>query len=131
MPPSEGAEEPPVEDDAQQFDLKYVKELRGEAAANRVRADKAASRLLETVLAMQAGQLADPADLLVYTDQAALIGEDGLVDPALVEKAVRDLLSKKPHLAKPVFTQDLGQGPRGKEDEGQRSFVDILRSAAG
>jgi hypothetical protein len=122
--------EAPGEDD-QTFDAKYVRELRQEAAANRVRADRASTRLLELSLSTYGAALADPADLLVYEDQATILGEDGLVDADKVQERVADLLRRKPHLAKPVYTQDIGQGPRGRGEDGQRSFTDLLRAAAG
>lgn len=59
------------------------------------------TRILKAeVRAAAKGQLADPADALLYIDLSSLeVGDDGEVDSAAIEAAVADLVKKKPYLA--------------------------------
>jgi hypothetical protein len=132
--PPAGGSGPPATDQAQEgvsktYDEKYVRELRDEAAGNRVRATKAQERLLAATLTTAGQSLADPKDLLVFTDTKDLLDEDGLPDPEKVSAAAEALAVSKPHLRRVVFT-DVGQGPRGRPEEPKTSFTDMLRAAA-
>lgn len=52
------------------------------------------------VRALAAGTFADPSDAAAFLNIDDLIGADGDVDSRAVEKALADLLKRKPHLAK-------------------------------
>lgn len=95
------------------FPRAYVEQLRDESARYRQRAgrtDEAETRLRTEVIAANAGDLADPADLLVYVEADTLTDDDGWPDPALVAAAVAQLIADKPHLAQRRPRGDIGQG---------------------
>jgi hypothetical protein len=117
--------------DQKTYDEKYVTDLRNESASHRVKATKATTKLLEISLRGLSDVMADPNDLLVYEKQEDLLDEDGLPDLDIMAKKVEDLLKRKPHLAKPRFNQDIGQGKRGKDEPETRDFATLLREAAG
>lgn len=89
------------------FPAEYVRQLRQEAAEARVKAKKADDYAKELFYARVGalGKLADATDI-EYAE--------GLLDdhPAL-ERAVDELISRKPHLAARVPRGDVGQGDRG------------------
>jgi hypothetical protein len=99
------------------FPRAYVEQLRKENAERRTRAEKLegvnanlVGRLLRAEVEAD-GRLADPADLLDGADAAALLDDDGAVDPEKVKAAVTELLGRKPHYAKRIGG-DVGQGAR-------------------
>lgn len=109
--PAEGVEAPEngtggdSEGDPETFPRSYVEKLRGEAAAARVKAQKAdelAGALWEARVA-SLGRLADPTDLPMPTDADPLDGD-------AVSAAVDELLARKPHLASRVPRGDAGGG---------------------
>lgn len=111
-PPVDGPEEEPAT-----FDAEYVKKLRSEAAARRREAkegqeriaamqaelvelrESAFRRALVDANAGQVRRLADPEDLLVFGDRAALVDDDGKPDPAKLAASIETLIAAKPHLA--------------------------------
>lgn len=109
---------------AQTFSADYVRELRREAAENRVRAkltDAANDRLLASYVTGD-GRLID-SDLITVSPE--LVGEDGLVDPAKVTAAIDALIAEKPNYmrAKPA---PVPQGVR-EEAPTERSLFALMR----
>jgi hypothetical protein len=96
------------------FPRAYVERLREENARYRQRAqraDDAMSRLMETTIRTAAADhLADPADLLTFTDPAELVDGDGWPDADRIVAAARTLAQTKPHLAPRRPRGDIGQG---------------------
>jgi hypothetical protein len=113
QPPSEG----PPEAEGDTFPRAYVEQLRRENAERRTRAEETEARnakLVRGLLVAEVradGRLADPADLLDGADAAALLDDDGGVDPEKVKAAVSELLGRKPHYARRI-SGDVGQGAR-------------------
>lgn len=110
------------EDEQEVFPAAYVRQLRQEAAEARVRAKKADDYAKELFHARVAamGKLADPTDLAF---------DDKLLDdhPAL-ERAVDELIGRKPHLAARTPRGDIGQGSSGAG--ATVDLADILRRNA-
>ena len=92
------------EEDAETFPRAYVEKLRKESATYRERARRADDLAAElfTARVQLTGRLADPTDLPF--DAAALD------DPARLDAALDDLLSRKPHLASRRPHGSVGQG---------------------
>lgn len=102
------------------FDRSYVEKLRKEAAEYRVRAkdrDQLAHELFHSRVAAF-DRLADPTDL-PYADNL-------LNDRAALERAIDELLARKPHLAARHFTGSIGQGEASTPGV---NLADILREA--
>ncbi len=111
------APEAPEEEQAQ-FSAEYVKSLRSEAAARRREAKEGQERMaaqdaelgelrawrLERTIhdvntgAMGVPSLADPSDLMTFTDPAALVDDEGKADPEKIKSAIAELVERKPHL---------------------------------
>ncbi len=110
------APEAPEEEPAT-FTTEYVKKLRSEASERR-REAKAAREELEArdaelvelredrfrralvdANAAQVRRLADPEDLLTFTDRSELVDDAGRPDPARIAAAIESLITKKPYLA--------------------------------
>jgi len=114
------------EEEPATFDASYVRGLRSEAAARRREVkegqervtaleaelvdlrESAFKRALVDVNVGQRRRLADPEDLLVFGDRAALVADDGKPDPVRIEAAIGELLGRKPHLAAPTGTVTRG-----------------------
>lgn len=112
------APEAPEEEPAQ-YDAAYVRKLRREAADRRREAKEATERVAaqEAELAehrawrldraivdanvgtMGLPRLADPSDLMTFTDRAELVDDAGQPDPARISAAIEALIARKPHLA--------------------------------
>jgi len=110
------------EPEPETFPRDYVEKLRRESAGYRdkaKRADDLATRL-HTALVSATGRLADPTDLPY--------DEAHLDDPEDLERAISDLLSRKPHLASRRVAGDVGQGASG--DGGGVSLAGLLRAGA-
>lgn len=103
--------EPALEDAPETFSADYVRDLREEAAAHRVKAkrvDDANARLV-AAYAAQDGRLVDVEAL---TMSEAMLDDEGLVDPEKVATAIGDLITAKPYLASRKPTMPLPQGVR-------------------
>lgn len=112
VPPTETGETTPdgnAVEEPSTFTAEYVKELRDEAASHRVKAKKVddANARLTASYATSSGRLVDPS-ALEFTD--ALLGDDGLVDPAKVTAAIDALVTSKPYLARRTPTVPITQG---------------------
>lgn len=104
----EETEETP-EESPDTFPREYVEKLRKESAEHRVkakRADEFAHRL-HIALVSATGRLEDPTDLA--------FDETHLNDSEALEKAITELLEKKPHLAARRITGNVGQGETGMQ----------------
>ena len=112
---AEVPEEPTVEDDVQTdneepteeqdtFPRDYVEKLRDENAKYRQRAQKAddLAHRLHNALTAATGRLADPSDLPYE--------ESHLDDPEALQRAIQELLAKKPHLGSRKPAGNIGQG---------------------
>lgn len=64
-------------------------------------------------LATGPGALHDGADLLLTTQLADLLDDEGNVDQDRVATAISDLIERKPHLARPAFADGVGIGEKG------------------
>ena len=114
-------EEPTVEDDVQTdneepteeqdtFPRDYVEKLRDENAKYRQRAQKAddLAHRLHNALTAATGRLADPSDLPY--------DESHLDDPEALQRAIQELLEKKPHLGSRKPVGNIGQGVSSSTD---------------
>lgn len=114
-------EEPTVEDDVQTdneepteeqdtFPRDYVEKLRDENAKYRQRAQKAddLAHRLHNALTAATGRLADPSDLPYE--------ESHLDDPEALQRAIQELLAKKPHLGSRKPAGNIGQGVSSSTD---------------
>ena len=114
-------EEPTVEDDVQTdneepteeqdtFPRDYVEKLRDENAKYRQRAQKAddLAHRLHNALTAATGRLADPSDLPY--------DESHLDDPEALQRAISELLAKKPHLGSRKPVGNIGQGVSSSTD---------------
>lgn len=93
-----------VETEPKVFDAEYVASLRAEAAEGRVKAkrfDELARELFTTKVAAL-GRLQDATDMAF--DEALLD------DPEALQKAVDELVARKPHLAARKLQGSVGQG---------------------
>ncbi len=108
------------------YPAEHVKELRAEAAAQRVKAKRTdeANTRLATLYAASDGRLVSASEL-AYDD--ALLGDDGLVDAEKVTAAVTELLAVKPYLASIRPTIQIAQGARITEPAPVGLF-DLIRS---
>lgn len=115
--PAEGADEPDT------FPRAVVEELRRENAKYRTRAGQAddMSQRLHLELVRATGRLADPSDLA--------FDEGHLEDVDILDSAIDQLLSRKPHLASRRPTGDIGQGATATADT--VDLARILRARAG
>lgn len=77
-----------------------------------------------TRMATGPGKLHDGSDLLAHNDLADLLDDAGEIDTEKVTAALDSLTKDKPHLAKPVFNGDVGQGQRGQS--GSVSWADVI-----
>ncbi|KYH43676.1 hypothetical protein [Branchiibius sp. NY16-3462-2] len=112
-----------TEDEPDTFPRSYVEKLRKEAGDARAKAkdrDDLAGRL-HVALVASTGRLADPTDLP--------FDEDHLTDPANLDAAIEDLLTRKPHLASRRPVGNIGQGV-GALDQTGPSLAGILRANA-
>jgi hypothetical protein len=104
---------PEVSQDAepQTFSADYVKQLRDEAAAHRVKAKRLdeANRRTVAGIAELDGRLINPAEITLTAD---MLDENGIVDKSRVQAAIHALLQDKPYLAKRTPTTTLPQGVR-------------------
>ena len=123
-PAAQEAQRDTDQDTEQVFGADYVRQLREEAAAHRVKAkrvDDANARLLASYASAD-GRLVDPAELQL---QPALLDESGLVDPGKVADAIEQLVHAKPYLAArqvPAIAQGVMQTPPAEE-----SLFDLMR----
>lgn len=115
-------------DQAKTYDEAYVKDLRDEAAAHRVkakRAEEAEHRLHELAIAQAVeGILTDPTDL-GWTEEYA--DENGWPDPDKIRAAAEELVNRKPHLGRP--SGDVGQGRHSQADDAV-SLSTLLKAGA-
>ena len=118
---AEVPEEPTVEDDVQTdneqtdeeqdtFPRDYVEKLRDENAKYRQRAQRAddLAHRLHNALTEATGRLADPSDLPY--------DESHLDDPEALQRAIQELLEKKPHLGSRKPVGNIGQGVSSSTD---------------
>lgn len=114
------AEESTEEQDT--FPREYVEKLRDENAKYRQRAQKAddLAHRLHNALTAATGRLADPSDLPY--------DESHLDDPEALQRAIQELLEKKPHLGSRKPAGNIGQGASNTTDT--IDLAAMLRSRA-
>lgn len=105
------------------------------AADDKAIIDKANGRILRSEIKTAAkGVLADPADAYKFLDLDSFeVSEDGDVDDAAIETALKALVEKKPYLAVQDgkrFKGDGDGGTRNESVEGQLTQADVKRLAA-
>ena len=104
---------PEVSQDAepQTFSADYVKQLRDEAAAHRVKAKRLdeANRRTVAGIAELDGRLINPDEITLTDD---MLDDNGIVDKSRVQAAIQALLQEKPYLGKRTPTTTLPQGVR-------------------
>ncbi|MGY1439627.1 hypothetical protein [Streptomyces reniochalinae] len=79
------------------------------------------------VKALAAVEFADPEDAHAFLDLGGYVDEDGDVDTAAISKDLRDLLKRKPHLAKPTDSGPRRPAPdrsQGSSGNGNRTPSD-------
>jgi hypothetical protein len=117
-----------TEEEPKTYDEAYVRQLRDEAAANRVKAkrtEEAETRLRDLAVAQAVqGILTDPTDL-GWSDEYA--DEHGWPDADKIRAAAEELVDRKPHLGRP--SGDVGQGRHSEQDDGV-SLTGLLRAGA-
>lgn len=77
-------------------------------------------------LATGPGALHDGGDLLLTTQLADLLDDEGNVDPEKVTTAVATLAERKPHLARPAFEDGVGIGQKGNATTA--TWADVIAS---
>ena len=110
-PPADEQLDPATEEAPESFSADYVRDLREEAAAHRIKAkrvDDANARLV-AAYATADGRLVDVEALTMSGD---MLDDDGLVNPEKVAGAIADLIAVKPYLASRKPTTPLPQGVR-------------------
>ena len=110
VPEEPTVEEPveePTDEEQDTFPRDYVEKLRDENAKYRQRAQKAddLAHRLHNALTAATGRLADPSDLPYE--------ESHLDDPEALQRAIQELLEKKPHLGSRKPAGNIGQGVSG------------------
>lgn len=113
--PDNGATETEIatETESATFSADYVKALREESAAHRIKAkriDEANHRLLRSV-AESDGRLVNVEELGSTDD---LLDDDGIIDPIKVRDAISALIGAKPYLAKRRPITAIPQGVQGQ-----------------
>lgn len=118
--------EPDTTAEPASFSADYVRELREEAAAHRVKSKRTdvANERLATSYAASTGRLVDVGEL-TYSD--AFLGDDGVVDRDKVVAAVDALLAEKPYLARMTPYTPIPQGVQ-PEDPAPAGLFDLMRS---
>ena len=110
-PPASEQLDPATEEAPESFSADYVRDLREEAAAHRIKAkrvDDANARLV-AAYATADGRL---VDVEAWTMSGDMLDDDGLVNPEKVAGAIADLIAVKPYLASRKPTTPLPQGVR-------------------
>ncbi|WP_406418425.1 hypothetical protein [Streptomyces sp. NBC_01614] len=88
------------------------------------------------VKALASAEFADPEDAHAFLDLTSYVDDDGDVDTAAIQQDLKDLLKRKPHLAKPADTSprapkadrtqgSSGNGNRTPNDPGAE-FADFM-----
>ncbi|GAP46872.1 hypothetical protein [Streptomyces azureus] len=68
------------------------------------------------VKALAAAEFADPEDAHAFLDLTSYVDDDGDVDTAAIRQDLKDLLKRKPHLAKPADTSP--RAPKADRTQG-------------
>jgi hypothetical protein len=68
------------------------------------------------VKALAAAEFADPEDAHAFLDLNSYVDDDGDVDTAAIQQDLKDLLKRKPHLAKPADTSP--RAPKADRTQG-------------
>lgn len=126
--PADEQLDPSTEEAPESFSADYVRDLREEAAAHRVKAkrvDDANARLV-AAYATADGRLVDVEALTMSED---MLDDDGLVDPEKVAQAIADLIAAKPYLASRKPTTPLPQGVR-EDVPAMPGLFDLIRERA-
>jgi hypothetical protein len=91
------------------------------------------------VKALAAAEFADPEDAHAFLDLTAYVDDDGDVDTAAIQQDLKDLLKRKPHLARPADSSprapkadrtqgSSGNGNRTPNDPGEEFASFLNRS---
>lgn len=102
--------EEPTDEEQDTFPREYVEKLRDENAKYRQRAQRAddLAHRLHNALTEATGRLADASDLP--------FDESHLDDPEALQRAIQELLEKKPHLGSRKPAGNIGQGVSSSTD---------------
>ena len=102
--------EEPTDEEQDTFPREYVEKLRDENAKYRQRAQKAddLAHRLHNALTEATGRLQDASDLPY--------DESHLDDPEALQRAIQELLEKKPHLGSRKPAGNIGQGVSSSTD---------------
>ena len=114
--------EEPTDEEQDTFPREYVEKLRDENAKYRQRAQKAddLAHRLHNALTEATGRLQDASDLPY--------DESHLDDPEALQRAIQELLAKKPHLGSRKPAGNIGQGASNTTDT--IDLAAMLRSRA-
>lgn len=94
--------------------------------------DEAADKVRTSVLDAAKNVLHDASDALAHVDLTTVIDDNGVADPAKVKTALDDLVTRKPHLAKPAHQQrqappGIGGGAPANATEGEKVAAALAR----
>ncbi|WP_369167783.1 hypothetical protein AB5J49_07925 [Streptomyces sp. R28] len=82
------------------------------------------------VRALAAGTFADPSDAAAFLNVADFVDDEGDIDSKGIEKALADLLKRKPHLGKEAAPPSFDGGARTTAAKPQ-SMNELIRQQAG
>ena len=82
------------------------------------------------VRALAAGTFADPSDAAAFLNIAEFVDDEGDIDSKGIEKALADLLKRKPHLAREAAPPSFDGGARATATK-PTSMNDLIRQQAG
>lgn len=118
----------------QEIDDRDKSELQ-KATERMTKAEQRATAMVERatraeVRALAAATFADPSDAAAFLNLADFVDDDGEIDSKGIEKALADLLKRKPHLAKEAAPPSFDGGARTTAAK-PTSMNDLIRQQAG
>lgn len=137
--PAGGQQDPPKPKDGDQPDIAALIKQAVDAAVKpftdreeQRTVDEAADKVRTAVLDAAKGVLHDATDALTQVDLTTVIDDNGVADPVKVKSALTDLVTRKPHLAKPGQQQrqappGIGGGAPANATEGEKVAAALAR----
>lgn len=107
--------------------------------AQQTRAEQAAAKIVQAVTDAAKTRFHDPSDALGLVDLPSLTDGNGVADPVKITAALDDLLTRKPHLGKPVDTRrhtpanaahvGAGGSVTGRLDDRVKAQLELMKNA--
>ncbi|WP_019357981.1 hypothetical protein [Streptomyces sp. AA1529] len=114
--------------EAEEAQKSETERLAGQLKAAEERVSAVQQRAVRSeVKALAAADFADPEDAHAFLDLGAYVGESGDIDTDAINGDLKDLLKRKPHLAKPADTSPRRPAPdrsQGSSGNGNRTPSD-------